>query len=256
MDVSVLPSWFPPVLGMLSWNGSEWVPGEVTEALQRCESLHHLIHGRAGLGVPAEAVVGYLGQLLDSPDGVVQLQAGVHYLEETSPVSQPRPGPDHQVLLPIGPALVHCSSPGQDLQDHHPKTVDVALGCQVPWRNSNNREIFQPITSVHAITYVNLGVCWATLKFNKDEKKIKRKKIHLPTKPTALSVIRFNFTLLRKFISQELIVNQARPVESESIFFWGTQQNLSLYSSESILLTKFFRFFNLHRFASMLCESI
>ena len=111
-----------------------WRCHHVFEVWERLEDLHDLAHQRPGLGIPGKAGAGQLGHLVSAFQGDVPTKFRVHQALESLSLFQMGPSPFHKVVLPRWSVLVHWSPACHELQQHHPKAVHVALGCQVTWK--------------------------------------------------------------------------------------------------------------------------
>lgn len=117
------------VLVNFRWGGD--AEGGPLAVEQVSEDGYGFAHVGAHLGVLAEAVVGEAGQFEEDLGGVLPVHPGVDDLEQLVAAEEEGPGPVHEVVLPPRPAVVQCYPADEQLQQHHPETVHVALRRQM-----------------------------------------------------------------------------------------------------------------------------
>ncbi|WVZ92600.1 hypothetical protein U9M48_038649 [Paspalum notatum var. saurae] len=95
------------------------------------QGLERLPHSGPGLWVLAQAFVRHHSGPFRPSDRVLALHGRVHDPVELVGLLEVGPSPIHQALLPGPPSPIDGPTARQELQQHHPEAVDVALGGQM-----------------------------------------------------------------------------------------------------------------------------
>jgi hypothetical protein len=105
------------------------------------QGLDHLPHGGPRLGVLAEALVRHHSGASGPLARVLALQGRIHDPVELVGLLEVGSGPVHQALFPGPPRPVDGPTARQELQQHYPEAVDVALGGEVPRHDVLRRRV-------------------------------------------------------------------------------------------------------------------